>query len=41
MTGKIAEVRGLEPGTAAISPPRFPDLVTAGDFRELAGAVRE
>ena len=39
--GKIAEVRGLEPGTAAISPPRFPDLVTAGDFRELAGRVRE
>ena len=39
--GKIAEVRGLEPGQAAISPATFPDLVTAGDFRRLADQVRE
>ena len=39
--GEIAQVRGLKPGTAAISPSRFPDLVTPGDFRELADAVRE
>ena len=39
--GKIAKVRNLEPGTAAISPSRFPDLVTPDDFREMADAVRE
>ncbi len=39
--GKIAQVRGLEPGTPAISPSRFPDLVTPEDFREVAEAVRE
>ena len=39
--GKIAHVRGLEPGTPAISPSRFPDLVTADDFRAFAGEVRE
>ena len=41
MVGKIADVRGLEPGQAAISPPAFPDLVTVGDFREVAVQVRE
>ena len=41
VSGKIAEVRGLEPGTAAISPSRFPDLVSPEDFRELADQVRE
>ncbi len=41
VTGKIAEVRGLEPGTAAISPARFPDLVTPADFRDVAAQVRE
>ena len=41
VVGKIAEVRGLEPGTAAISPPRFPDLDTAADFRKFADEVRE
>jgi glutamate synthase domain-containing protein 2 len=41
VVGKIAEVRGLDPGTPAISPSRFPDLVTAADFSELADAVRE
>jgi len=39
--GKIAEVRGLEPGEAAISPSTFPDLNTAADFRKLADEVRE
>ena len=39
--GKIAQVRGLAPGTSAISPSRFPDLVTPEHFRELADAVRE
>lgn len=39
--GKIAEVRGLEPGTPAISPSRFPDLVTVQDFRRVADEVRE
>jgi len=39
--GKIAEVRGLEPGQSAISPATFPDLHTASDFRKLADEVRE
>lgn len=41
VVGKIADVRGLEPGTAAISPPRFADLETAADFRRVADEVRE
>ena len=41
VVGKIAEVRGLEPGRPAISPARFPDLVTPEDFRAVAAAVRE
>ena len=41
VSGKIARVRGLEEGTDAISPSRFSDLVTPGDFRELAGQIRE
>jgi len=39
--GRIAEVRGLEPGTPAISPSTFPDLTSIEDFRELAEQVRE
>lgn len=39
--GKIAEVRGLEPGQAAISPSTFPNLVTPADFRKIADEVRE
>ena len=39
--GKIAEVRGLEPGQAAISPATFPDLHAPDDFRKLADEVRE
>ncbi len=38
---KIAEVRGLEVGQAAISPATFPDLKTPADFREVAQEVRE
>ncbi len=40
VVGKIAEVRGLNPGEAAISPPAFPDLVTPSDFRAVADEVR-
>jgi glutamate synthase domain-containing protein 2/CDGSH-type Zn-finger protein len=39
--GKIAQVRGLEPGQDAISPSTFTDLHTAADFRKLADEVRE
>lgn len=39
--GRIAEVRGLEEGTAAVSPSRFPDLSTVDDFRRLSDEVRE
>jgi glutamate synthase domain-containing protein 2/nitrite reductase/ring-hydroxylating ferredoxin subunit len=39
--GKIAEVRGLEPGTDAISPSTFPDLTNEEDYRNLANEVRE
>lgn len=41
VTGKIAEVRGLPEGESAISPGRFPDLVTAADFAEVAAQVRD
>lgn len=41
VTGKIAEVRGLGEGEAAVSPPTFEDLVTARDFRRFADRVRE
>ena len=39
--GKIAEVRGLEPGQSAISPATFPDLETPPDFKRIADEVRE
>lgn len=39
--GKIAQVRGLEPGQSAISPATFPDLTTPADFRKVADEVRE
>ena len=39
--GKIAEVRGLEPGTSAISPPRFPDWTDCEQVRDFADEVRE
>ncbi len=41
VTGRIAEVRGLEPGTDAISPSTFPDFTTEADFRRAAAEVRE
>ena len=39
--GKIAEVRGLEEGQSAVSPPRFPDWDHEDDFRAFAEEVRE
>ena len=39
--GKIAKVRGLEPGQALISPATFTDLQRPADFRKLADEVRE
>ncbi len=41
VTAKIAEVRGLEPGEAAISPSTFADLVTTADYQRVADEVRE
>ncbi|MCA9659306.1 MAG: alpha-hydroxy-acid oxidizing protein [Myxococcales bacterium] len=41
VVGRIAEVRGLEPGTPAISPATFPDLRGVADFRRVADEVRE
>ena len=41
VTERIAEVRGLNPGEAAISPSRFPELTTPADYRTLADEVRE
>ncbi len=41
VSAKIAEVRGLEAGQAAISPPTFADLITAADYRAFADEVRE
>ncbi|MEX0345496.1 MAG: glutamate synthase-related protein [Rhizobiaceae bacterium] len=39
--GKIADVRGLEEGQAAISPSTFKELATPADFRKVADEVRE
>lgn len=39
--GKIAEVRGIEAGTAAVSPPTFKDLVSVTDFKLFADRVRQ
>jgi glutamate synthase domain-containing protein 2 len=41
VTGRIAEVRGLKEGEAAISPARFDDLESADDFRRLADEIRD
>ncbi|MEZ5282268.1 MAG: glutamate synthase-related protein [Acidimicrobiales bacterium] len=38
--GRIAEVRGLEPGTPAVSPATFTDIETLDDFRRIADEVR-
>ncbi|MFQ5460556.1 MAG: FMN-binding glutamate synthase family protein, partial [Anaerolineae bacterium] len=40
VTPEIAAVRGLAPGEAAVSPARFPDLTSPGDFRRVAEKVR-
>lgn len=39
--GKIAEVRGLKEGEAAISPARFPDWQDLNDPKDIAKKVRE
>ncbi|MEM9786917.1 MAG: glutamate synthase-related protein [Pseudomonadota bacterium] len=39
--GKIAEVRGLEEGQDAISPPRFPDWTDVGQIKDFADEVRD
>ena len=39
--GKIAEVRELQEGEAAISPARFPEWDSLGQFRDFAAEVRE
>lgn len=41
VTEKIAEVRGVEPGTAAVSPATFSDLHTPADYKKFADRVRE
>lgn len=41
VTPEIAEVRGIEPGEAAISPSTFTDLDGPADFKSLADEVRE
>ena len=38
--GKIAEVRGLDEGEAAVSPPRFPDWTEVSQIKEFADEVR-
>jgi glutamate synthase domain-containing protein 2/CDGSH-type Zn-finger protein len=39
--GRIAQVRGLEEGTPAISPATFSDLSTVADFKKFGDQVRE
>lgn len=41
VVGRIAEVRGLEPGTPAVSPSRFPDWTTIAQYKDFADEVRE
>lgn len=41
VVGKIAQVRNLEEGTPAVSPPTFDDLHTTEDFKKFANKVRE
>lgn len=38
---RIAEVRGLKPGEAAISPARFPDWTDPAQIRDFADEVRQ
>ncbi len=39
--GKISEVRGIEEGQAAVSPPTFKNLSSVKDFKKFADRVRE
>jgi len=39
--GKIAQVRGLNEGEPAISPPRFPDWTEPSQVRDFADEVRD
>ncbi len=39
--GKIAQIRGLQEGQAAISPARFPDMDRIDDYRQFADRVRQ
>ncbi|MFK7963111.1 MAG: glutamate synthase-related protein [Burkholderiaceae bacterium] len=39
--GKIAEVRELEPGEPAVSPPRFPEWTDVSQVRDFADEVRD
>ncbi len=39
--GKIAQVRNLQEGEAAISPSRFPDWTSTAQIKEFAAEVRE
>lgn len=39
--GKIAEVRGLDEGMAAVSPSRFPEWTDPAQFRDFSAEVRE
>lgn len=41
VVGKIADVRGLPPGTSAISPARFPDWTSLAEYRDFAAQVRD
>ena len=41
MVGRIAEVRGLEPGTPAVSPATFPDCARLPTSASFAAEVRE
>lgn len=41
VTDKIAAVRGIDPGTPAVSPATFTDLHTPADFKQFADRVRE
>ncbi len=38
---KIADVRGLKPGEAAISPARFPDWTSTAQIKDFADEVRD
>jgi glutamate synthase domain-containing protein 2/nitrite reductase/ring-hydroxylating ferredoxin subunit len=41
VVGKIAEVRGLEEGEAAVSPARFPDWTSVAQIKDFADEVRD